>query len=930
MKKLLLLFACFTFSASLVHSQTQTIAEIIEDTPNLSTLNAALGASGLDAALAGAGPFTVFAPTNEAFAALPDNFVSALLTDPSGVLTDILQHHVASGAVLSNTLSDGQEFTSLFDQTLTINIDGTDVTINSINIIDVDIEGTNGVIHVIDAVLVPETTTIADVVIGSDVHTTLLDAVVAAELAGTLAGPGAFTVFAPTDAAFDLLPDGALQALLDGPIEDLQALLLYHVIDNINLSTDLSDGIEVMTLNGASVVVSIVEGNVFINDAQVTVADIVTVNGVVHVIDAVLMPAAELTSIFEIVAASEVHNTLEAALLAAELDGTLSGEGDFTLFAPTDEAFEALPANFVNALLTDPSGVLSDILLYHVVGSSAFSGDLSDGQEVITLFDGQSVTVTIDGGNVFINGAQVIIADIEATNGVVHVIDAVLVPETTTIADVVAGSDVHTTLLDAVVAAELAGTLAGPGAFTVFAPTDDAFDLLPDGVLEALINGPIEDLQSILLYHVVDGIALSTDLSDGQDILTINGQLVNVSIEDGDVFINNAQVTVADIVTVNGVVHVIDAVLLPAELTSIFEIVAASDIHNTLEAALVAANLSETLDGEGNFTLFAPTDDAFAALPANFVNALLTDPEGVLSDILLYHVVGDVAFSMDLSNGQEIETLFDNQNVTVTINEEGIFINDAQVIVANLQATNGVVHVIDAVLVPQTTTIADVVAGSSVHTTLLAGLEAAELDGVLAGPGAFTVFAPTDAAFQMLPAGLLDELLADPTGDLANVLLYHVLDGIVLSSDLSPGQTAATLFGETITVTFEGENIFINDAQVTTADIVTVNGVVHVINTVLIPTTLSVDDNPNINSLSVYPNPASDQLNLSIDAAVNGRMVVNMLSVAGQTIKSFDLGSNVAGSSRHMLNVSGVPAGFYLLSIELNGTRSIEKVQVLR
>ncbi len=182
----------------------------------------------------------------------------------------------------------------------------------------------------------------------------------------------------------------------------------------------------------------------------------------------------------------------------------------------------------------------------------------------------------------------------------------------------------------------------------------------------------------------------------------------------------------------------------------------------------------------------------------------------------------------------------------------------------------------------------------------------------------------------MLPAGTLDALLADPTGDLQSILLYHVLDNIVLSADLENNQTATTLFGEDITVTIDGDNVFINGAQVIQADIVTVNGVVHVIDAVLIPTTLSVDDNPNINSLSVFPNPASDQLNVSIDAAVNGRMVVNMLNVAGQTIQSFDLGSNVVGNSRHMLNVSGIPAGFYLLSIELNGTRSIEKVQVVR
>ncbi|MFO7924079.1 MAG: fasciclin domain-containing protein [Bacteroidales bacterium] len=405
-------------------------------------------------------------------------------------------------------------------------------------------------------------------------------------------------------------------------------------------------------------------------------------------------------TVVDIITGSDDHVTLEAAVTAADLVSTLQGDGPFTVFAPTDNAFAALPAGTVQSLLADPSGALTDILLYHVVGAKAFSSDLSNGQEIETVF-GDNVTVTINNDGVFINDAKVTVADIEAENGVVHVIDAVLIPEEpmpATVVDIVVGSEDHETLTAAVTAAELVETLQGEGPFTVFAPTDDAFAALPDGTLDDLLADPSGALTDILLYHVVGAKAFSSDLSDGQEIETVFGDNVTVTINNDGVFINDAKVTVADIEAENGVVHVIDAVLIPMPET-VADIVIGSEDHETLTAAVTAAELVETLQGEGPFTVFAPTDDAFAALPDGTLDDLLADPSGALTDILLYHVVGAKAFSSDLSDGQEIETVF-GDNVTVTINNDGVFINDAKVTVADIEAKNGVVHVIDAVLIP--------------------------------------------------------------------------------------------------------------------------------------------------------------------------------------------------------------------------------------
>jgi uncharacterized surface protein with fasciclin (FAS1) repeats len=277
-----------------------------------------------------------------------------------------------------------------------------------------------------------------------------------------------------------------------------------------------------------------------------------------------------------------------------------------------------------------------------------------------------------------------------------------LVSFSQTVVDIIVNSADHDTLEAAVVAAELADDLSGPGPFTVFAPTDAAFAALPDGTIETLLSDPTGALAQILLYHVVGGQALSTDLSDGQTITTLLGEDITVTIGMNGVMINNATVVVADILADNGVVHVIDAVLLPPspQPTTVVDIIVNSDVHNTLEAAVVAAGLVETLSGTGPFTVFAPTDAAFAALPAGTVETLLADPTGTLTDILLYHVVGAQALSTDLTNGQTVTTL-QGQAVTVTINADGVFINNAQVTVADIVTDNGVIHVIDAVLLPE-------------------------------------------------------------------------------------------------------------------------------------------------------------------------------------------------------------------------------------
>ncbi|GIK72756.1 MAG: hypothetical protein BroJett021_17440 [Chloroflexota bacterium] len=278
--------------------------------------------------------------------------------------------------------------------------------------------------------------TIVDIAVGAGNFTTLVAAVSAAGLVETLQGEGPFTVFAPTDEAFAALPEGAIEALLADPEGALTQILLYHVVAGKVMSTDLSDGMMVDTVQGSPITISIADGVVKVNDAQVIVADIEASNGVIHVIDAVILPPSDEEeaagaespgSIAEVAAAAGGFSTLLTAVSEAGLVEALSGEGPFTVFAPTDEAFAALPEGTIESLLADPQGALTDILLYHVVSGKVMSSDLSDGMTAATL-QGAPITITIADGVVKVNDATVIAPDIEASNGVIHVIDAVILP----------------------------------------------------------------------------------------------------------------------------------------------------------------------------------------------------------------------------------------------------------------------------------------------------------------------------------------------------------------------------------------------------------------------------------------------------------------------------------------------------------------------
>ena len=356
----------------------------------------------------------------------------------------------------------------------------------------------------------------------------------------------------------------------------------------------------------------------------------------------------ELGSIAAIASDNGNFSILVEALVKTDLVSTLDGTGTFTVFAPDNDAFNALfTALGVSGIEDISAEVLKPILLYHVLGETMGSSMIADGY-YSTLSPAQGRTVSMYIGTddgVTINGAaKVTNADIEASNGVIHAIDAVILPPT--VVDLVVQNGNFETLVAAVVGADLAETLSDEGGtFTVFAPTDAAFAALGESLPS--------DLTPILLYHVLGSPVYSDEISSGIiSSLNESDPEIVVEVSDMGVMLNgSAQVVATDIVGTNGVIHVIDQVILPIDNGSILDAAMGMADFSSLVAALAKANLASTFMMDGAFTVFAPTNDAFASfLESNNLSFEDLTAEA-LAPILQYHVVGAKVMSDDLETG---------------------------------------------------------------------------------------------------------------------------------------------------------------------------------------------------------------------------------------------------------------------------------------
>jgi transforming growth factor-beta-induced protein len=553
-------------------------------------------------------------------------------------------------------------------------------------------------------------------------------------------------------------------------------------------------------------------------------------------------------SITEVVVNSPNFTLLKAAVVKAGLADALA-TGNLTVFAPTDAAFKAAGLATADAINRVEVGALRNILLYHVIGTERFFEDrIPEQLSGFTTLQGSQLYPARKGG-LSVNGVPVSQADLEANNGVIHVIDQVLMPPAGNTIEVAVSNPNLTFLVAALQRASqgevnLIQALA-TGTFTVFAPTDDAFKAAGFPTIESVRAVAPNVLSGILRYHVVGDRRFTTQLSGGM-LTTLQGGKLSTTTVPGRTIVQGlgnskpSTVIIPNIATLSGAVHVIDQVLLPgsdAATKTVTGIVVDNPAFSLLKAAVVRAGLADAL-ATGSLTVFAPTDDAFKA--AGFdADAISKVDINALRNILLYHVIGGNQFTTDyFSDRLDGFTTLQGQQVRPT-NRQSVSVNGALVLQANIKATNGIIHVIDRVLLPPAGNLVEVAAGNPNFTYLVAAVQRAGLVQALA-TGSFTVFAPTNAAFQAAGFASIDAVKAADPATLARILTYHVVADRAFSSTLRNGELTTLQGGKAMVmvgpqgVTVKG-NGNATPAKVVSADILAINGVIHVIDQVLLP-----------------------------------------------------------------------------------------------
>ncbi|SDG69414.1 fasciclin domain-containing protein [Psychroflexus sediminis] len=555
-----------------------TTLQIIQNSPNHTILEQLLDDAGLSQTL-NDGVYTIFAPTDDAFGNINTSSLSA------DQARNLLLNHVLVGAAMSSNLITSYQTTLATEQisgnenplSLYVNV-GSEITLNGISTVTgPDNLATNGVVHIVDEVItIPNVTTFATADSTFEVLVQALTREDQPDFVGTLSSfeaPAPFTVFAPTNEAFAaLLDELGIGSLADVPAATLEATLNSHVIAGANVTSGMLSSGTVTTLGGD---ISIDAENATITDSngriiEIILTDVQAGNGVIHAIDRVILPDSAIETTFEIISESPDHTVLEQALIDANLVDALNS-GEYTVFAPTDAAFGLIDISGLSA------AQVSNVLLNHVVDGTFLSTDLSTtyvntlAVETNTGNDNNlSLYINTDSG-VSLNGiSSVTTADLEADNGVVHVVDEVItIPDVTTFAT----ADPNFSTLVAALTREPGFTYVStlqstdsPAPFTVFAPTNAAFvDLLDELNVNSLADIPTATLEATLDTHVIPGTNVTSSTLASGTVSTLGDDIIidaqNTTITDLNGRISN--IIAVDVQAGNGVIHAIDKVLLP-------------------------------------------------------------------------------------------------------------------------------------------------------------------------------------------------------------------------------------------------------------------------------------------------------------------------------------------------------------------------------
>lgn len=784
--------------------------------------------------------------------------------------------------------------------------------------------------------------TILDVIGDNESFAIMAGALNNSSLNTVLTGNEMHTVFLPTDQAFENMSEGGFEELIANP-DALEQVLLYHVANGTLMTGDLANVSNVTTLQGSPLPVNVTDEGIFVGDAEVIQANITADNGVIHVIDTVLIPPegpAGENDIIETATQEGNFTTLLLAIGAANLTEDLKGEGPYTIFAPTDEAFNALPNGTIEALLND-TDTLAEILHYHMADGRLMAEDVVN-MTNITTHTGDELPVNITEEGVFVGNARIVMQDINASNGVIHAIDTVLLPE-----EALGGP------------VELYNNTVNltSGNFT-FIPENDTQTYTIDNLTDfGALNATGLDFNVSVMQNLTGN--MTGNMSDN---MTGNatGNMSNVSfvLEGIENVTNNNATGEMWFVYINGT---------PAEEDFGMNNVSNGDNLSfwytteeggvaAIENATYVANITvateegmEPQPGQNLTVLYNDTvnltEGTFTFTPENRTQTYtadnFTDIGALNATGLEYNVSLQGVNFTNMTNTSVLEGIegIRNNNTTgerwfVYINEtqaeedfgmnpvsNGTNLNfwytteeDGEASIENATYLANVTVAIEEGMGPaEENDIIETATEDGNFTTLLAAIEAANLTDTLKGEGPFTVFAPTDEAFDALPNGTINALVND-TDALTNILLYHVAEERLMAEDVVNLTNITTLQGSELPVNVTDEGVFVGDAEIIVQDINASNGVIHVIDSVLIPEE-GMEPEPGQNLTSLYNrsvNLTQGNFTLRPENSTQSYRIDNFTDVGALNATVLDF--NVSLMQNMTGNMTGVP--FILQSIE--------------
>ncbi|XP_061575692.1 periostin, osteoblast specific factor b isoform X1 [Cololabis saira] len=529
-----------------------------------------------------------------------------------------------------------------------------------------------------------------------------------------------------------------------------------------------------------------------------------------------------------IVKATSTQRYADISKLRPEIEGS----GSYTFFAPSNEAWEALDEEVRNALVSNVNIELYNALHYHMANKRLLTKDLRNGMRVTSMYNDLELLINhYSNGVVTVNCARIIHGNQIATNGVVHVIDRVISAVGNTIQDFIEVNDDLTTLSDMAQNAGLLEKLGQPGHYTLFAPTNDAFDKLGGDVLERFQSDK-EVLNALLGFHLLESVQCSEAIMAGSSYETMEGNNIEIGCDGESLTVNGVKMVLKkDIVTTNGVIHLIDEVLIPDSAKLVMELLEKS--QSTFGDMVSELGLSASMNPEAEYTLLAPLNSVFT-------EEVMSMDQGLLQIILENHIIKTKFGLGQLYNGQRLETV-GGKFLRVFIYRTAVCIENSCLIRGSKEGANGAVHLMKMFVKPAENTMLEILTQNGGFKIFLSLMEAAGLTDVLRQEGDFTLFAPTDKAF----AGLSDRdltFLKSDTNALRTILLYHISNGIFIGGGLETRVTnlLRSQQGSNLKVMHANNTIKVNSVQIPESDIMATNGVIHFVNQVLYPEDIPV------------------------------------------------------------------------------------------